>query len=191
MKTRDIDIRTTLNSFLVDKFSYDKSTRIVHELNVCYGSARADIAAINGAMHGYEIKSESDTLDRLPQQMEQYNKVFDYMNIVCCENYLSGVEKLIPEWWGIYIASFDNNQELTISTYKKPSMNKSIDPFSLAQFLQKNEIVSILIELGAEKKISRLPKYILWEELSKNLPLECIKNHVRFILKNREIRKPD
>lgn len=185
MKTRDIDLRTSLNSFLIDKFSYDKTTRIVHELNVCYGSARADVAAINGLLHGYEIKSESDTLERLPQQMEQYNKVFDNMTIVCCDNFISQAEKLIPKWWGIYIASYNDSQIIELDIYRKPEKNDNVDAFSISQFLQKAEIIQILIELGADKKISRLPKYVLWEELSKNCPLDLLKDYVRFILKHR------
>lgn len=191
MKTRDADIRSSLYDYLVKKFNYDKTTKIVHELNVCYGSARADVAAINGSLYGYEIKSDRDTLERLPQQVEFYSKVFDYINLVCSENFISEAEKIIPDWWGIFVASPDTVGSVTIDTYRTASCNMNIDAFSLAQFLWKDEVIQLLNELGADKKINRLPKYILWEELSKAFPLDVLKQRVRSSLKQRDSWKPD
>ena len=32
---------------------------LIHELGVCAGLARVDIALVNGSLHGFEIKSEA------------------------------------------------------------------------------------------------------------------------------------
>jgi len=185
MKTRDIDIRGSLHQYLKDIFKYDETTKIVHELNVCYGAARVDIAAINGSFYGYEIKSDSDTLERLPQQKDSYNKVFDYINIVCSQVLLEKAEKIIPDWWGIYIAKSINDETVSIVKVREAKLNTELDPFSLAQFLRKDEIISILKELGAEKKMFRLPKYALWSELAQNCKLDFLRERVRLILKTR------
>jgi hypothetical protein len=56
--------------------------RIIEELGVVHGKSRIDIAVINGLMHGYEIKSDKDTLQRLPEQMNMYNSVFNKVTLV-------------------------------------------------------------------------------------------------------------
>ncbi|WP_168198409.1 sce7726 family protein [Crassaminicella thermophila] len=78
MKIYDPDIRELLlKKFLKTKaFISDPTTKLIHEMDVCFGTSRIDIAVINGKIHGYEIKSEQDTLDRLPAQIESYNKIF-------------------------------------------------------------------------------------------------------------------
>lgn len=185
MKTRDVNIRSSLQKYITDIFKYDETTKIVHELNVCYGAARVDIAAINGSLYGYEIKSDSDTLERLPKQKDIYNKVFDYINLVCSEVLLENAEKIIPDWWGIYIAQSISDETVSIIKIREAKLNTEIDSFSLAQFLRKDEVVDILKELGAEKRIFRLPKYVLWNELAENCPLNYLREKVRIILKTR------
>lgn len=191
MKTRDIDIRRALNSYIHDKFSYDITTRIIHELNICYGCARVDIAAVNGSFYGYEIKSDSDTLDRLPKQVDSYNKVFDYMNLVCCEKFAKEAENIIPKWWGIYIASIGSNNSVEIKCIRGASLNKNVDPFSLAQFLWKDEVANKLKKLGADNKIYRFPKYVLWNQLAESCPIDELKLYVRNCLKQRDNWRPD
>ena len=186
MKTRDVDIRNSLENYITNKFSYDNSTKIVHELNVCYGSARVDLAAINGSFHGYEIKSDVDTLERLPLQVENYNQVFDHMTLVCSEKFVAEAEKIIPEWWGIYKAAVDEDKKVNISIYRDTKTNNSVDAFALTQFLWKEEVINILGRLGADKKISRLPKYKLWALLADICPLDSLKVYVRTCLKQRE-----
>ncbi|SDP39832.1 hypothetical protein SAMN04488061_2851 [Filomicrobium insigne] len=62
---------------------YWPSARIVHELNVENGISRADIAVITAdRLILMELKSERDTLDRLPNQIEQFTKVAHHVIVV-------------------------------------------------------------------------------------------------------------
>ena len=67
---RDIDVRTVLAAEVARRYKGDADTLIIHELGVCSGDARIDLAVVNGKLHGYEIKSDADTLKRLPAQAE-------------------------------------------------------------------------------------------------------------------------
>src|SRR5437773_2095115 len=60
----------------------DPSAAIFHELPLLRGKGRADIAAVNGVLAGYEIKSERDTLRRIVAQRNHYDSVFDVVVIV-------------------------------------------------------------------------------------------------------------
>lgn len=70
MKLRDIHLRKMLLEELYDEHKNDSNTRIINELGIDFGASRIDVAVVNGIIHGFEIKSECDTLLRLPRQME-------------------------------------------------------------------------------------------------------------------------
>src|ERR1035441_1910308 len=79
--TRDADIRKVLLEGLEAKYSDRDHDLIVEEFGC--KAARADVAVINGVLHAYEIKSDSDSLDRLPSQIDAYQGVFEYVTLVC------------------------------------------------------------------------------------------------------------
>ena len=79
---KDIDIRQVLLKKLSAEYRYDPDTIIIEELGLCQGEARIDLALVNGFIHGYEIKSERDTLERLPSQIEIYCRTLDTVTIV-------------------------------------------------------------------------------------------------------------
>lgn len=119
MKTSDADIREILHKDLNSKYNSDDAL-ILDELVVCHGKARVDVAVINGSFTGYEIKSEKDTLDRLPNQIEAYNKVFDNMSIITGNNHTEEVKSMVPEWWGIFTASYDDTNCVNIKSVRPP-----------------------------------------------------------------------
>lgn len=98
-KILDRDIRKELHEYL--KLQNEKSL-IIDELFVGYNS-RIDVACITDEMIGYEIKSEGDTLNRLPNQAEFYSKVFNKLFIITTEKHLDKIKLIIPKWWGIFL----------------------------------------------------------------------------------------
>jgi hypothetical protein len=78
-RIRDQDVRVGLRARLSALFSHDPGTLIIEELGVMNGESRIDFAVVNGEFHGYEIKSEMDTLDRLPTQSRLYSMVFEVL----------------------------------------------------------------------------------------------------------------
>jgi hypothetical protein len=66
--TKDGHLRIALKRRLLTRYSDHPSTLILEELGLKHGAARIDIAVVNGDLHGYELKSDSDTLSRLPRQ---------------------------------------------------------------------------------------------------------------------------
>src|SRR5215211_7159088 len=98
---RDIDIRATLWRELRCAHRHEPDTIVLDELGLCQGSARVDVAVVNGFITGYEIKSERDTLARLPAQQEIYSKALDSVTIIVGASHAEKVVELIPSWWGI------------------------------------------------------------------------------------------
>lgn len=184
MKLKDIDLRKSLNQKFTHDHSNDPDTIVINELGLCQGISRIDIAVINGSIHGYEIKSEKDTLDRLNTQIEIYNKVCDAITLVTCNNHKDKVSSVIPEWWGLSIAEQKRNR-IYIKEIRKPSPNPSVDSYSVAQLLWRDEAINILKELGLEKGFVSKSRSEIWHKLSSSIPPEKLKMLIRDRLKTR------
>ena len=63
---RDRDVRGAMLQLLGAEHAGEKDTFILQELDVWSGAVRIDIAVINGELTGFELKSDRDTLERLP-----------------------------------------------------------------------------------------------------------------------------
>lgn len=145
MKIYDRDIREILHRDFYQRKDFIKtSTVVVDEMDICAGRSRIDIAVINGKMHGYEIKSKQDNLERLPRQVEDYNKIFDTMTLVVFENHLDKVYELIPSWWTIKSVK-EKKSKIVITTIRKGKINKNIDVDSLILLLWRDEMINALM----------------------------------------------
>jgi hypothetical protein len=89
--TRDSDIRRVLLADLGQKYKNPEHDLIVEEFGC--NAARADVAVINGSLHAFEIKSDSDSLERLPGQIEAYRGVFEYVTLICGRRLIERAER--------------------------------------------------------------------------------------------------
>ncbi|HHW36803.1 MAG TPA: sce7726 family protein [Bacillales bacterium] len=184
-KLRDNDIRKVLISELYSRYSNDNDTRIVNEMGVLHGQSRVDVAVINGIFHGYEIKSESDNLLRLPSQINDYNKVFDRVTIVVQRNYLDSVRNMIPKWWGIMLVT-KNKNAFNIREVRQGRLNNDVDPYSLSHLLWREEALAILKEKGLQKGYLSKPRKEIYEKLSNSLEINELRKLVSKQLRLRE-----
>lgn len=182
---RDIDIRQALHRRLAEKFSYDPSTRYIDELGLLQGANRVDIAVVNGQLHGYEIKSDRDTLQRLPAQAAMYNRVFDTVTLVTGGRHLEPVMQLIPEWWGVQRSDMRDGS-IHLIEIRPAACNTHIDPYAIAQLLWRDETLVVLTELGLARGLSGKPRRLLWKRLVDSLSADALREIVRHQLKSRQ-----
>src|SRR5437773_10260014 len=97
---RDRDVRCALIVDLYDRHR-DDGSRIVEEMGLLQGDTRIDVAVINGELCGYEIKSPTDTLERLPHQQALYSSVLDRAWLVTSPEQLPAAASCVPSWWGL------------------------------------------------------------------------------------------
>jgi hypothetical protein len=191
IKLRDKDVRAAIHRHLVPILIGGAPSRVLDEFSLCNGESRIDVAIINGKLHGVEIKSDADSLERLDRQIETYGRVFDTVTIVCGHNHLLAVQHRVPEWWGIYCATADQVENVRLVKIKSGTFNDMVDAHSVVQFLWKKEIVLLLEAAGCGKGASRKPCRGLWPELAAAYPLENLKAAVREVLRNRDDWRPD
>lgn len=180
----DLQIRNAIKEQEFKNHYNDPDTRIIDELGICQGESIVDIAVVNGSLSGYEIKSDVDTLKRLPKQIENYNKVFDYMSIVTSQKYAPIINDHIPDWWGIIEVENSNGIAVVIER-RKPIQNTKIDLFYLVQMLWKDELVEIIDSYSLNKSKKNKSKREIWTYLVDNIDYNTLKNIVRQYLKRR------
>jgi hypothetical protein len=181
---RDRDIRAVLHHHLAELHLNEPDTLFVDELGLCQGESRIDIAVINGSLNGYEIKSEKDTLNRLPIQRNIYGKTLDTVTIVTSGCHLSEVLKIIPEWWGVIEVSA-NSGRACLEVIRDCQQNPDVDPYSMIQLLWRDEVLDELAKRGLERGVKGKPRPLLWKTLVNNLRPDEISAIVRHRLKNR------
>jgi hypothetical protein len=179
---RDIDIREALRVEMRAVHKGDPETLVLEEMGLCQGVVRVDVAVINGSMHGYEIKSEQDTLARLPAQAEIYNQVFDFVTIVTAKNHERKIREMVPEWWGISIA-VPTEGGLKLWTRRRPRQNKKLNPLSLAQLLWREETLLALTKLGLDEGLKSKKRDILWNRLADSVDIAALSTIVREAIK--------
>lgn len=181
---RDIDIRSALIAKLELLHRSDKNTRIVQELGLRLGLARIDIAVVNGRVHGYEIKSEHDTLARLPGQVTVYNQTLDYVSIVAAQSHVDKITEIVPRWWEIQVA-VQGTAGLRMKLSRKGRRNPKIDSFAFAQLLWRDEALDALRTFGLNAGMQSKPRRELWRLLAAKLTAKQLGDVVRESLKRR------
>ncbi|KXG44571.1 sce7726 family protein [Tepidibacillus decaturensis] len=185
-KLKDQDVRNVLLEELNSIYSEDENTIIINELGIDFGASRIDIAVVNGIMHGYEIKSESDTLNRLPKQMEYYNRVFERMTIVVDRKYYEETKNLVPKWWGITIVN-KKNGSIQLQQKRKGRKRTPQDKELLLKLLWKDELEKFVDVLGLPKHFKRLKKLQLLDLFCSEAEINIIRPFVYEALKTRKL----
>jgi hypothetical protein len=182
---RDADIRAALHTRLAGEHAGDENTLVVDEMGLCCGAARVDVAVVNGVLHGYEIKSEADRLDRLAKQQEAYGAVFDAVTLVTCRNHLTKARAAVPGWWGLETARVVDGQ-VELRRIRKPRPNRDVQPASVAALLWRDEALAILERHQAARGLRSKPRRVLEGALASHLPLATLTAEVRSALRARD-----
>lgn len=182
---RDADVRSALAPRL-RAWHPEPDALVVDELDLL-GEVRVDVAVVNGAMWGYEIKSARDTLRRLPRQVELYSRVLDRASLVVADSHADRAAELIPSWWGVVVIT----EGLAIDRLRSGAPNPGVDARALVQLLWRDEAIGLLTERGLDQGIRSKPRRHAWDRLVQCLDLADLQAEVRSCLKSRtEWRAP-
>jgi len=182
---RDRDVREALRSQALREHIADPQTLVLDELGLLNGNARVDVAVINGVIHGYELKSATDTLTRLPSQIVAYGAVLDFVTLVVAENHRDRAVALIPRWWGVLVAREVDGGAIKLTAKRKARMNPAIDPSALARLLWRDEALDELMSRGLADGMRSKPRRAIYAKLTESVPLPDLREVVRSRLKQR------
>lgn len=107
-------------------------------------TTRADVVHITAHfMHGYEIKGDGDTLQRVAAQLPCYARAYDFVTFVVTEKHLVKLLDAVPEWVGVLVAS-----ENSLREHRPARYNASVECGAVAGLLRLSEVKQYLMDLG-------------------------------------------
>lgn len=183
---KDLDVRRAMRSHELAQHFADPDTKVVDELGILHGAARVDVAVINGAIHGFEIKSSADTLERLARQVRLYSEVLDLMTLVAPDAHLEAARRVLPRCWGLLRVEVLDDGGLGFEPLRPATPNPKIRPASVAALLWRAEAEALLQAYGEDEGVNAVPRSVLYDRLANVLPLDLLRFHVRECLKTRE-----
>ena len=127
----------------------------------------------------YEIKSDRDTLERLPEQMNEFNDVFDKLTLVVGKRHLYAAINIVPDWWGIVVAKIDATNKIFFQTIREAGNNQNQVGVSIARLLWKEEALQILEERNNARGVRSKSREFIYQKLARVLDIDTLKEKVR------------
>lgn len=186
LRTTDADIRSALHAKRLQRDKSNAETVVIDELGLAHSRSRIDVAVINGCIHGYEIKSAKDTLDRLATQIEIYRQTLQKLTIVTAPKHVTGVMSHAPEWCGVIAAEQGPRGGINFHVLRNATPNPEIDPVMMAHLLWRDEVVELLGRAGYARKHLRRPRMQLYEMLCEAMTLREITASIRTFMVQRQ-----
>ncbi|PIW27259.1 MAG: hypothetical protein COW30_11115 [Rhodospirillales bacterium CG15_BIG_FIL_POST_REV_8_21_14_020_66_15] len=186
MQTGDSDIRIALHTKRLRRAKAQPDTLVIDELGLAHAKSRIDIAVINGCIHGYEIKSSKDTLDRLNTQIDIYRQTLQKLTIVAAPKHIAGIMTNTPEWCGVMAAEQGPRGGIRFNVLRNAVANPEIDPVMMAHLLWRDEVIELLDQAGYASKDLRRPRKQLYEMLCEAMTLREITASIRSFMAQRQ-----
>jgi hypothetical protein len=182
----DSDIRSVLHS---KRFRHQKlrpGTLVIDELGLAHARSRVDVAVINGCIHGYEIKSAQDRLDRLGGQIDIYRQALQKVTIVAAQRHLRKVMVSVPDWCGLIAVVQGARGGIKLQPIRSARMNPEINPVMVAHLLWRPEVLELLSRIGYAPKQLRGPRKHLYEMLCEAMTLSEITAAIQEFMVRRQ-----
>lgn len=160
------------------------------EWGVLGHTVRADIALLSPrfGLHLVELKTDRDTLNRLPMQADWYSRVADSCTLVVAQRHFEKARAIVPDWWALWPVREEHGQIVSGTGRdgaRTGSTNHDVNPIFLARLLHVEEARQALRENGGTKGTSKLGHMALCERLRQRLDLPALQKLVHQALRIR------
>lgn len=160
----DRDIRPALRDLVMRLHEHESHPVVVEELGLCQAAALVDLAVIGDGLHGYEIKSDRDSLRRLPAQQSVFNRTLDTVTLVAGRRHLDAIVNRIPAWWGLLEVVLGPGG-VSLARRRETLANPETDPRAVVQLLWRDEVLAVLKERGIARGLSGSRRQVMWTRL--------------------------
>lgn len=167
--TGDSVIRAALHRKKLRRAITHEGALVVEELGLAHARSRIDVAVVNGCVHGYEIKSELDSLRRLRTQLDTYRRALGRLTFVCAKNHLQEIMEITPDWSGVIEANRGPRGAINFTTHRRSRHNPELDKKTLAHLLWRSEAMQLLYPQGVLPSQSRKPRAELYAEIAESM----------------------
>ncbi len=180
MSLLDRNIREPLFDWMEANHSM---VRILEEKQI--GRSRADVVAVTEeGLIGIEIKSDADTYARLPRQVKDYDRYYDFNMIVAGTRHAGHVAEHVPEWWGIVTVELDRGRmDFYEMRPAKPNPRRKIE--KQLTLLWRPEL-ALIQERNGMPKYREKSKAFVQKKLLEKLPADLLHEEIIHALFERD-----
>ncbi len=147
-----------------------------------FNERRADVVLLaNDKLIAFEIKTKTDKTERLGYQLESYKKIFDYCYVICEQDNLSEIRKVVSKNIGLITVDFKSVNKIR-SASEIVRKNKQV----LVDFLPRSEIDKLYRRISS-RTLKNI--YEMTAIIAKNSTTEDLKHLVRLEFKRRYEQK--
>lgn len=144
---RDTDVRRALVAAVARRVGTQPHV-LVPEVDVRWSvPARMDALLVADRISGFEIKSDVDSLTRLPRQIEAYGAVVERAVLVVGDRHLAAGTEVVPPWWTIWGARW-RDEEVVIREVRRGRLNPDLNPLAVTSFMSRDDLSEALQARG-------------------------------------------
>jgi hypothetical protein len=138
-------------------------------------TSRADILVVtDGAIVGYEIKSDADSYARLKTQVLNYGRFCDYCNIIIGLSHSKHIEEHIPDFWGISTVRLAG-EKVVIEVVREAKANTHWSMTNKLCILWGRELANLCRRFGLKCSGA---KHTLRQRLVENVPFTTLNRSI-------------
>ena len=178
-------IRIALKSRYLRRHQGRDDVLMIDELGLAHARGRVDLAVFNGHLHGYEIKSAGDTLDRLPRQLAIYSGTLQKLSVVVATRHLEAAATIVPDWCGLIEVIGGPRGGIAFASHRRAKVNPYLDPFMFAHLLWRPEAQHLLRLSGASKADVSAPRKKLYRTLANKVPVRELASAIKVAMVSR------
>ena len=171
---------------LINKYIFGihnpRTSTVIHELSI--NKSKADIALITKKTFSiFEIKSERDSLSKLPSQINDYYKICPSIYVISAEKHIEKIIEITNSSTGILLCS-RNNQITKIR--EAEIYTDLLDKKEFLKIFNKSESLEIIKDLKKEN-YTPIKLSDFYQEISSFEYFEILKSYLKVSIKSRSI----
>lgn len=147
--------KAVLIEHLLSRNAFADDAVLINELALDNFSRRADLVVVNGSIEMFEIKSEADTLTRLPGQVETFLRYCDKLHVVSASRHIEEILTSTPE----DVAVWELDYQKGIKVIRRGKKTPLTDKGDLLKMISAKELRRFLSKRGI-KAASSLRKHL-------------------------------
>ncbi len=109
-----------------------------------------DALLVADRISGFEIKSDVDSLTRLPRQVEAYGAVVERAVLVVGDRHLVAGTATVPDWWTIWGARWQQDK-VVIREVRRGRLNPNLNALAVTSFMSRDDLSVALHARGFER----------------------------------------
>lgn len=182
----DKQIRVALRNKVFRHYRLMPSALVLEEVGIRHGAARVDFLVVNELLHGFELKGDRDNLSRLENQIQIYSSALDRVTLVVGYRLADKALRIIPEWWGVKLASLGKRGGIHFRDARTPKNNPCVEKEAVVKLLWQNQALQVLEELGADAGVRSKTRKEIYARLAECADLDLIRAKVHHFLSLRK-----